>query len=71
MLIKFAEGISTDFYQEMKTGTIFVGFISSSLYKSHIHGLNAIGLVTDLLSHNGNYKADMSFKSSEYKHIPD
>ena len=36
-----------------------------------MHGLHLVGLDTDLLSHNRSFKADMSFNSTEYKHIPD
>ena len=67
----FGEDISTDFHQEMRNGSIIIGFVSSALYEAKLHGLHVIGLDTDLLSWKRSFEVDRSFKASEYKNIPD
>ena len=67
----FGEDISTDLHQEMRNGSIIIGFVSSALYEAKLHGLHVIGLDTDLLSWKRSFEVDRSFKASEYKNIPD
>ena len=66
----FGDDIATDLYRQFSEGSIFVGFISSSLYEAQIHGLHTIGLDTDLLAFDRCFMPDKSFKSEEYRDIP-
>ena len=66
----FQADVIQDLYDEIKSGSVIAGFISSALYEAKMHGTITIGLDTQQLSYDRSFDVDKAFLYEQYSNIP-